>query len=366
MSRGLFVLLILISTTYSASLLAYGKGPIGLWPVSERYVLVADSSLPGLVLVDIASGNAVERLVIEGANPTCVSSCPDCDFVFMTGTGGDYWRLKFEAPLTQLIRDQGALGFNTAVLEPLALHKGEGAMTDGRRCLVSNDGLSAFVASFRDRAMFRIDLSATPTATRLLDTGEHKPFGLNWGRNGNLLLTMHKNEMWRINLKGELLARYNISDSACPGTERYQPNLRAAIDDPTNPDKLLILASNPGTYDALIWRLQTGSKTRGRCTIAAGSIGPGPGWRDGRGGEVRFSRPHYFSLRPDTETPQLIITDIDNHALRLLNLASGTTFSVMYDRDRATANLPEESKRSALSCKELEWKQGPEALDNVT
>jgi hypothetical protein len=88
MSRGLFVLLILISTTYSAPLLAYGKGPIGLWPVSERYVLVADSSLPGLVLVDIASGNAVERLVIEGANPTCVSSCPDCDFVFLTGSGG--------------------------------------------------------------------------------------------------------------------------------------------------------------------------------------------------------------------------------------------------------------------------------------
>ena len=360
MNRVLPVLFILLVALYSRPLLAFGKGPIGLWPVTERFVLVADSSLPGLVLVDLATGVASERLIMDGANPTCVSSCPNCDFAFLTGTGGQYWRLQFAAPLSQLIRDEGGVGLSSAVLEPLALKVGEQGITDGRICLVSNDGLEAFVASSRDRAVFRVDLSATPAVTEvLLKTHAHKPFGLNWDRNDGLLITMHKDEVWRVDAEGKIRAKYSVSRADCPGAVQYRPNLRAAIDDPVQPDKLIVMASNPGTYDALIWQLQLSSRSEGACSVLAGGIGPGPGWRDGMAGDVEFSRPHYFVLRPDTVPAQMIISDIDNRALRLLNIESGATSSVMYDRDRAVADMPVALLRSSSSCEQLNWK--PEA-----
>lgn len=361
MGRVFLVLFLLVCAIYSKPLLAFGKGPIGLWPVSERFVLLADSSLPGLVLVDLLSGVATERLIMEGANPTCVSSCPNCDFVFVTGTGGKYWRLRFPAPLAQLLDNQGDVGLNSAVLESLSLSEGGQGVSDGRICLVTNDGLAAYVASSRNRAVFRVDLSARPVARALLKTGEHEPFGLNWGGNGHLLVTMHKDEVWRVSLKGKILAKYSMSDADCPGTVQYRPNLRAAIDDPMRSDNLIVMASNPGTYDALIWRLDLGLQTQGGCSVLAGGIGPGPGWRDGVAEDVAFSRPHYLVLRADTEPAQIIVSDIDNRALRLLNLESEVVSSVMYDRDLSVADMPAASLRSALSCTELDWQKGKRA-----
>jgi hypothetical protein len=86
---------------------AKGKGPIGIWAASERYVLIADSSLPGLMLIDVEKGVATERLVMARDNPTCVASCPDCNFALMTGTGGDTWKIHFKKTIKQLLGEQG-------------------------------------------------------------------------------------------------------------------------------------------------------------------------------------------------------------------------------------------------------------------
>lgn len=107
---------------------AFGKGPIGLWPLSERHVLIADSSLPGVVLVDLESGTAVERLVMEAANPTCISTCPGCDFALMTGTGGEIWRIHFTAPASRLLERTGVLGLERARVELLDLGEGASAI----------------------------------------------------------------------------------------------------------------------------------------------------------------------------------------------------------------------------------------------
>jgi hypothetical protein len=57
------------------------------------------------------------------------------------------------------------------------------------------------------------------------------------------------------------------------------------------------------------------------CKPFAGDDLTRPGWVDGMGSEVRFSRPHSMTMTPTSKF--LLITDIDNRALRMVNLNRG-------------------------------------------
>jgi hypothetical protein len=57
------------------------------------------------------------------------------------------------------------------------------------------------------------------------------------------------------------------------------------------------------------------------CQPFAGDDLTRPGWVDGMGSEVRFSRPHSMTMTPTSQ--MLLITDIDNRALRMVNLNRG-------------------------------------------
>ena len=65
------------------------------------------------------------------------------------------------------------------------------------------------------------------------------------------------------------------------------------------------------------------------CTIVAGNIHEPVGWRDGLGDDARFSRPHAVTKLDD----QLVLTDIDNHALRVVDVHRRRVASVVYDRN---------------------------------
>jgi hypothetical protein len=340
---------------------AKGKGPVGIWIASERYALVADTSLPGLVLVDLDTGAAVERLKMDSARPVGVASCESCTFALIVGGRSDsgvkpnVWRLHFKDTVARLLEADGQLGLGEARLEMLALSPGGKKLEDGRMCLVSEDGQTAYIASSADRALVRVELGRNPTSKFLLQHKKAKPFGLHWDRDGNLLLTMHKNQIWRMTIDGEVLATYDTKKAGCPGENELKPNLRAAVDDPVNANSLLILASNPRSYDAVVWRLSVDAKGQQSCEAVAGKIGIDSGWVDASGEDIEFSRPHFFALRPARTPPQLVITDIDNRALRLLDLTTYATSSVMYDRDRLVRALPPEERLSMASCAELNW-----------
>jgi len=353
----IFFLLLIPNTANS-----YGKGPIGLWPVTDRYTLVADSSLPGVVLVDLLTGTTVERLVMQDANPTCITSCPNCNFVLVTGSGGYSWKLHFKDKLSDLLQKTGKLDLSHAHIEPLDLSTQGGSKNgkiDARICLVSNDGNTAFFAALKDHAVFHLDLTKQSYVSRLLKDKSIAPYGLNWDKNGDILVAMHKKEVWRINKNGKKLAVYNTAKAGCPGTAKFNPNLRAAIDDPTHTNSLIIMTSNPGSYDAVIWRLKYNTAGDSiKCTTLAGKIGGDSGWLDSLegGSSVQFSRPHYFKLLPDGEKNKIIVSDIDNRALRIVNLLNGHTTSILYDRDRRLKAIPEKEKKSAISCQKQNWK----------
>jgi|GEM_PF-3533030 len=352
------ILLFLLS---SHPLYAKGQGPVGVWPASARYALVADTSLPGLVLVDLETGTATERLVLDKVRPVGVASCPNCDFVLITGGKTEsgrlenFWLLHLQGTVAAMLQNKGNLGLDNARLEPLDIRTTEGKLTDGRICLVSDDGKTAFVAASQDGVLARVDFSNTPNAVALVKDRKAQPFGVNWDRNGALLVSMHKREVWRMTVDGKVLAIYDTKTAGCPGTSELRPNLRAAIDDPLNEGSLLILASNPISYDAVVWRLSVDAQGQQTCIGVAGKIGRDPGWIDASGESIEFSRPHYFSPRPERQPPQLIITDIDNRALRLLDLTTYATTTVMYNRDLVVSGLPPQERFSQASCAELEW-----------
>ena len=342
---------------------AAGQGPIGVWPVSARHVLVADSSLPGLVLVDLQSGIAIERLRMDKMRPVGVASCSGCNFVLISsGTKRNFWLLHLEGTTSGLIEKTGKLGLVNARLEALQIDAAAGSQVDGRMVLVSEDGKTAFIASLKDHALFKVDLSKKPNAQALLQDKGGQPYGVNWDARGGLLVSMHKRVVWRVTVDGEVLAIYDTKAAGCPGTSEFKPSLRAAVDDPSNKDSVLILANNPRTKDAVIWRLQIDSQGKQSCSNAFGKIGEGPGWVDAAGEAIEFSRPHYFALLPNTQPPQAILTDIDNRALRILDLTSYTSSTVMYNRDQAFAAVAPEKRASKVSCAQLGWKTSTERL----
>ncbi|MEZ5572549.1 MAG: hypothetical protein R3E64_11055 [Halioglobus sp.] len=335
--------------------MAKGQGPVGLWPVSERYALVADTSIPGLLLVDLQTGIAKERLVTPMVRPVGVATCPNCRFALLSSNKSDHWLLHFEDTVSNLLETKGRLGLSSARIERFPIHTAGGKLMDGRMCLVSTDAQTAFVASSYDHLVARVDLSRPSNAVTLFSDKKAKPYGLNWGRNGDLLVTMHKNEIRRITTQGKLLANYDIRTAACPGVHELNPNLRAALDDPLNEGSLLVLASNPKSYDAVVWRLSIDAQGKQSCVNVAGKIGRESGWIDATGEAIEFSRPHYFVQRPDSQPPQLILSDIDNRTLRLLDISTYTTSSLMYYTDRLMNDDARPEQLSSVSCAQLNW-----------
>lgn len=342
---------------------AKGQGPIAAWPASERYVLLADKAYPGVVLVDLDLGITVERLEIEESQPKGIASCANCDFIFVSGAAGDYWLVHLKDSVKVSLERDGALGLADARIEKLSISTADTTLTDGRMLEVSEDGKTAFVASSDDHAVYRVEFGATPLATEFFKSDEFEPFGINWDKNGQLLVTMHKRYVLRFSLDGKRLAQYDSKLANCPGSRSFRPNLRASKDDPLHPDSILILASNPRSYDAVLWRLTQNEYGRQTCVSVVSKIGRDSGWVDTSGEDVIFSRPHYFTLRPNSDPPQAIITDIDNRALRLVNLETTESTTVMYDRDVRLSSLPPDGLTSTANCDKLAW---PDARAAIT
>ena len=57
----------------------------------------------------------------------------------------------------------------------------------------------------------------------------------------------------------------------------------------------------------------------------------------------------------------MIISDIDNRALRLLDLTTDTSTTVMYDRDRRIKALSPTALRSERSCAQMDWPESTPA-----
>mmetsp|Transcript_9119 Transcript_9119/g.29542 ORF Transcript_9119/g.29542 Transcript_9119/m.29542 type:complete len:435 (-) Transcript_9119:732-2036(-) len=71
-------------------------------------------------------------------------------------------------------------------------------------------------------------------------------------------------------------------------------------------------------------------RRRRDCVVVAGNVREPVGWRDGKGDEARFSRPHSLTALPGDDH-QLVVTDIDNRAVRVVDVSKGRVASVVYN-----------------------------------
>ena len=103
-----------------------GKGPIGLYAINSRLVLVAESNQDALLLIDVARGGVVARREFTGegvsvqrgaarrqltgsVSVTGVASCASCDWALVTSNrGAKLWTVRFDAPLAAA-RDDAAM-----------------------------------------------------------------------------------------------------------------------------------------------------------------------------------------------------------------------------------------------------------------
>jgi len=69
---------------------------------------------------------------------------------------------------------------------------------------------------------------------------------------------------------------------------------------------------------------------RRKCVGVAGNVREPVGWHDGRGQQARFSRPHSLTALPGDDH-QLVVTDIDNRAVRVVDVSKGRVASVVYN-----------------------------------
>jgi hypothetical protein len=67
---------------------------------------------------------------------------------------------------------------------------------------------------------------------------------------------------------------------------------------------------------------------KGACALVAGDVNKHEDWRDGAGAAARFSRQHQMAA---FRTNELLLTDIDNRAVRRITLADGRASTVPYD-----------------------------------
>ena len=96
-----------------------GKGPVGIYAIDARYVVIADSNFNALLVVDAKLGGAVGALswpldkngtrVTAASDPqtwvslTGVASCPTCGFAYVTSNhGAEFWRVSLPEPLAPL------------------------------------------------------------------------------------------------------------------------------------------------------------------------------------------------------------------------------------------------------------------------
>ena len=114
-------LLLLLLAGAAGTAWSKGQGPVSVWPASERYVLVADKSYPGVVLVDLNTGAAVERVVIKKGMPKGIASCATCDFIFVSGSSGKFYLLRLKGELGELLESEGGLGLKDARIRRLRL-----------------------------------------------------------------------------------------------------------------------------------------------------------------------------------------------------------------------------------------------------
>ena len=378
---------------------ANGKGPIGIYAISRRYVLTADSNIDALVAVDLFKGGTVGSLVLHDpdldvhplhagdrsndtktflggkdktvgkgwVDPTGVASCDTCRYVYLTSTHGhNFYQIELELTLLQMARENDFSALSRGVLLPVwpwdFNSTGVGKPTSSVRMLeVHRSGYVGYMAH-RTYGLLRFFMNdegrilGGSRADVLLGMEElGSPDGVVAGLTltGNaeerLLVTASRSALVigvnrTRNDKGDLQQVIDLQ-GLCNGELGNNMWFRdaAVVEDGSETYLYTVGLFTPGQDGqgmSLYHLRQSDDGEWADCVNVAGPKRDRGGWRDGYGEDVRFTRPHEFTLLPsadesfvsadDSELLRhvLVLSDCDNRALRTVELTPRDTHHV--------------------------------------
>jgi len=346
------VLLFVVLSTSAPTIVrveANGKGPIGLYAISRRHALTADSNLDALVAVDLLRGGTVGFLKLHGpeldvpedaagtyvggkdksvekgwVDPTGVASCDACRYIYLTSTHGqNFYQIELEMPLLEMSRRRDFSALSRGILRPVwpwnANATGVDEPTSSVRMLEVHRGGSIGYMAHRTYGVLRFYLDSD---------GQVK--------SGDVLLGMEKlgnpdGVVAGLTLSGENEEQLLVTASRSAlivgvdkmghdaGTLEQAVPLQSLCNGSlgTNMwfrDCVIVRGDDGEDYMYVVGLFTPGQDGRGMslyqltkdhksgewidCINVAGPQKEQGGWRDGLGEAVRFTRPHEFTLLP--------------------------------------------------------------------
>lgn len=398
--KWLFSSLLLSAFTGLASALLEGHGPRGIYSIDERFQVVVDSSIDSILIIDHKAGGAivghyslhdasVNDNVDRWVNPTSVSSCDDCQHIFITNPYM-FFKVRLPEPLSDMARKLDFSGLTQkaqiAPFWPSGWHSRYNSDGNLKMVSIARDGSSGYVTHSKAGVLGFDPKSATeedPTARTVVHIGEagiaeDDIHGIHHTHSGkNIILTSSsyahmvkiKDESGKNPLDNDEVTAYKLPlDYHCDYL--YGGN-DMTFSDTVIINKYAFVLGHPspkhGKHNGVaIYRL-TWNEDEEKwhdCEQVAGSGLKEPAWVDGSGKEAQFSAtPHDLAVLPteDSESHILVIPDTGNRALRYIDVSKPVesdetdsvrvytdkydehVFEVMYGKDSAYSDYTPET-----------------------
>ncbi|KAL7478934.1 hypothetical protein ACHAW6_004688 [Cyclotella cf. meneghiniana] len=362
---SLFLLIALAGAATASSI--YGKGALGIHPINDRYIAVADSSIDAVLILDGHSAGAVVghfvlhdrrddptdadshigtgKFMPRWVDPLSLSTCDACKHVFLTSANALY-KIVLERPLAQMAAAHDFSAFTTkSTIAPYwpkkwdTSFKGDGNL---RTVSVASDGSSAYVAHMK-AGVFSFDplnpVESDEDAVLALAAGGA-------GIDGEQIVGLHHTESLKnlILTSADHVHFVSIKDAngknplelgkviAYSLPLDYHCNYLYPGNDMTFTDTVIIndyafVIGHPtlnGVHNGVaMYRLtwKPDEEQWHECIQVAGSGLASAAWVDGDGKQARFSHtPHDIAVLPSLDSHTIVVADADNRALRYVDV----------------------------------------------
>ena len=358
---------LLLTTLSAAHAATYGKGPLGIHPITDRYLAVADSSIDAVLIIDGHSAGAVVghfvlhdrrddptnsdshigsgKTLPNWVDPLSLATCNDCKHVFVTSPNA-FYKIVLERPLAEMasFHDFSSFTSKSTISEYWPegwdkSYKGDGKL---RTVSVAEDGSSGYVShtkagvfSFNPLNPVESDDNAwlvMPSSSEGIDgqeiIGLHHTESLK-----NLVLTSEeyvhfvsiKDSYGKNPLDHGRVTAYRLPlDYHCDYL--YEGNDMTFTDTIIINDYAFVIGhpSVQGVHNGVaIYRLtwKPDKEEWHECVQVAGSGVESAAWVDGDGKQARFSMtPHDIAVLPTRDSHTIVVADADNRALRYVDV----------------------------------------------
>eukprot|EP00551_Chaetoceros_affinis_P012985 CAMPEP_0203675260 /NCGR_PEP_ID=MMETSP0090-20130426/19700_1 /ASSEMBLY_ACC=CAM_ASM_001088 /TAXON_ID=426623 /ORGANISM="Chaetoceros affinis, Strain CCMP159" /LENGTH=631 /DNA_ID=CAMNT_0050541405 /DNA_START=64 /DNA_END=1956 /DNA_ORIENTATION=+ len=356
------ILLVAVLTSLcSIAIHATGQGTIGIHAINDRYVLVTDSNVLSLIVVDVLLGGVAGILTFPTdfhKNETKkdndihfigVTSCDTCLYIHVDKM---HWQFPnstedhileigpLEKPLLEMAEDSNFTAFTSLSFKkdmkpvwPFPREYLDKEHTDDMRMIRSHPSGGVGYLARQRIGVLRYYLDSRGKMIQeggdVFFRSKNSITGINFSSTYKQLVAVGKSIAYILDItdkkshnasdytiKSNLIEEISLTDTCIPG--RYR-NTVLWDDDPSS--QVMIVDGHDGNpmkggVGIVLQKLTRGNNgTWDNCEIVAGEK-ESVGWRDGCGSTARFTRPHDMTLLPNSG--RLIVTDIDNRSIGLV------------------------------------------------